>query len=66
MTKQTKISAALKAVLRPDQRAAVAELAIAERSLRRATPHQMLSWMRVHMPRTAEQVDDVMFPPFRD
>lgn len=67
MTKQTRISAALSAVLGPARRADVHELASAERSARRSSPHQMLSWMRTNMPTAADQVDDVLFPqPFRD
>jgi hypothetical protein len=58
---------ALNSVIPSHQRDAVRELASAETGNRRITPGQILSWMRVHMPSSAERVDDVLFPqPFRD
>ena len=61
------LSSALSRVLDRAQRAAVRELVSAERGARRASPHEMLSWMRVNMPSAADRVDDVLFPqPFRD
>jgi hypothetical protein len=61
------VASALNAVLGPARRADVRELVAAETGARRASPRQMLSWMRVNMPSAADRVDDVMFPePFRD
>ena len=61
------LSLALRRVLGSSQRAAVHELVLAERGARRASPHEVLSWMRVNMPSHAGRVDDVIFPePFRD
>ena len=56
------LSRALDQVLGPVHRSVVRELASAESGARNLAPHQVLSWMRVNMPRNAERVDDVLFP----
>ncbi|MDE2040386.1 MAG: hypothetical protein KGO96_11995 [Elusimicrobia bacterium] len=61
------VASALNRVLSPHRRAEVRELVLAENGPRRASPHEVLSWMRVNMPLAADRVDDVLFPqPFRD
>jgi hypothetical protein len=61
------VSSALPRVLRPAQRKDVRDLVSLELGTRRASPRQVLSWMRVNMPSTADRVDDMLFPePFRD
>ena len=58
---------ALKSVIPQHQRDNVRELISFDTGNRKVSPDQLLSWMRVHMPTSAERVDDVMFPqPFRD
>lgn len=61
------VASALNRVLPRAQHVAVREIVLAETGARRASPSQVLSWMRVNMPSAALRVDDVMFPqPFRD
>ena len=59
------VLAAINRVLGKAQRATVRELVSAEMGAKRATPLQILSWMRVNMPAAADRVDDVLHPiPF--